>query len=459
MKRLPFYAFVSFFVLLYMQGVCRRAGVPKLMVDGMLLALPLVALWSQPEGLRKPAPGFLFIWFYLGWSLSACIINDEGVVRGLLYSRFLITTYLVFWAAWNSRFTPRQLFWIQTVILVMFVVQVPAALLNWLVLGGKIESIVGTMEAGGGGIAAIFPMFAFSCMLALFLYYNRPLFLVAGLSFFLVGHASDKLAIYYFIPLMLVLGLVRYATVEGIPIALRRSAVVAVLAVCSLPFVLFLLSHTRRAENLQNEVGLFNKIAAFVNYTRQTSLQDESWYTTTRSRTSLRIIEETFRREPSVFLFGQGTQVFGTMSGQLDEGAYDKYGIIYGTVGWAQDALAVGWPAIVAHVGFYAYLLRLLPPKKRRGALTRYWKAIRLTAELGFCVFMIDYFMYSSVFTIGGWLSSVYVYFLAVLLAPQYQGILTASPIRVRHRSFRPFRRRTLDPEEHRRHLVGGVRT
>ena len=441
MRRLPFYTLVFFFVLLYTQGVWQRVSVPKLVVDGTLLALPLVVLLSQRGLLRKPAPGFLLVWFYLGWSSSACIYHDEGIIRGLLYPRFLVASYFVFWAVWNSCFTRQQLLSINRVIFAVFFVQIAAALFNWLVLGQKIEAVVGLMGYGGGGIATVFPMFAFSCMLAFFLYYNRPVFLVAGLSFFLVSHASGKLAVYYFIPLMLALGVVLYAVAEGVPSALRRSRVIVLIVACSLPFLVFLLSHTPRAESLQNEAGLYNKIAAFFSYTRQTAL-DDRWYTTTRLSTSLRVVEETLRRGPSVFLFGQGTHVFGSMSGQADKGAYDKYGIIYGTVGWSADALAVGWPAMFAHVGFYGYLFYLLLRNKSREALDPYWKAILLTVELGFFVFLINHFLYSTVFTTGGWISSVYLYFLAVLLAPRYRKIRRAGATeRVDHQSLRPRRR------------------
>jgi hypothetical protein len=424
MKRLPFYALLSFFVLLYTQGLWSRVGTPKLVIDALLSILPLAVLLSQPGILYRPAPGFLLIWFYLGWSLSACLYNDEGAVRGLLYPRFLVASYLVFWAIWNSHFTRGQLLRINTVILTMLLVQVPASLFNWLVLSGKVEAIVGTMAYGTGGIATTLPMFAFGGMLALFLHYNKPIFLVAGFSFFLVGYASGKLAVYYFVPLLLVLGLMLYAVQEGLPSALRRSRVVVLCAACALPFLVLLLSGTHRAESLQGETGLYKKIAAFVNYTQQTAIEDRSWYTTTRLGTSRRVVEETFRREPSVFLFGQGTRVFQSMSGEADEGAYDKYGIIYGTVGWSHDALAVGWPAMFAHAAFYTYLFWLLLRQKDAGALDPCWKAIRLTEQLGFFVFVIVYFTYSIHFTVGGWLSSVYLYFLAVLLAPQYQEIL-----------------------------------
>jgi len=424
MKRLPFYVLVFFFAFLYTHGLWRSIGIPKLVVDGVLLALPVIVLLCQPGALRMPAPGFLFVWFYLGWSLSACIYHDEGITRGLLYPRFLITSYLVFWAVWSSRFTHRQLLCITTVIFALFFVQVGVASFYWLVLHQQVEATVGTLGSETGAIATIFPMFAFSCLLAFFLYYNRPIFLIAGFSFFLVGHASGKLAIYYFLPLLLVVGLVVYAATEGVPIAIRRSGVIGLIVGCLLPFLVFLLSDTHRTQSLQREVGLYNKIVSFLEFTQRAALEDRSWYTTTRLGTSKRVIEETFRRDPSVFLFGQGTQVFLDMSGQPNAGAYDKYGIIYGIVGWSADALAAGWPAMFAHLGFYSYLFYLLLRNRNREALDPYWKAIRLTVELGFCVFLLSYFLYCTFFTNGVWISSVYLYFLAVLLAPQYREIL-----------------------------------
>lgn len=424
MRRSAFYALVLFFVLLYTQGVWRRLGVPKPAVDAALLALPLVVLLSKREALGKPAPGFLLLWFYVGWSLCACIYNGEGIVRGLLYPRFLIGAYIVFWAVWDSRFTLKQLFWINATIFSMFFLQVAAALLEWLVLGERVEANVGTMGSQGGEIATTFPMFAFSCMLAFFLYYNRPVFLAAGFSFVLVSYASGKLGIYYFLPVMLVLGLMLYAAAEGLQSAIKRSLVAALLAVGVLPFLLLLLSHTDRAEMVQDEIGVRNKVGSFLSYTRDTNLESKTWYTTSRVGTSKRVIEETFRREPSVFLFGQGTSVLLDISGLAEEGAYDEYGIIYGMVGWSTDALAVGWPAMFAHIGFYSYLFYLLLRSRPTLGLDVYWKAILLTVQLGFFVFFITYTLYAIHFTTGGWLSSVHLYFLALLLAPQYREVL-----------------------------------
>jgi hypothetical protein len=428
MKRFPFYGLLLFFVLLYTQGLGSRLGIPKLAIEGLLSLLSLAVLLSQWRTLGRPAPGFLFLWFYLGWSLAACIHNDEGLLRGLLYPRFLLASYLVFWAVWSSRFTLRQLFWINRVILALFFTQVAAAAFYWLVLHQQVEAVVGTLGRETGGIATVFPMFAFSCLLAFFLYYNRLVFLLAAFSFFLVSYSSGKLAIYYFIPVLILLGLILYGAAEGLPGALRRGRVLVLLFICLLPFLVFLLSHTHRAEYLQKESGLYNKIAAFFQYTRTTSLESRSWYTTTRAGTSRRIIEETFQRGPLVFLFGQGPHVFLDMSGQADQGAYNRYGIIYGIVGWSADALAVGWPAMFAHLGFYSYLFYLLLRNKSAPGRSPYWRALRLTVKLGFFVFLLSYFLYSINFTVGGWLSSVYLYFLAVLLAPQYRAMLAAIP-------------------------------
>jgi hypothetical protein len=429
MKRLSFYLLVGFFILLYTQGWLRQHGAPKLVMEAALLALPVAVLVNDGTLFCRPAPGFLFIWFYLGWSLSACIYGDEGLLRGFLYPRYLIASYFVFWAVWSSRFTHRQLLWINGVIFTLFFLQVAAAAFYWLVLHRRDEFVVGTMGYGTGGIATTFPMFAFSCMLAFFLYYNRPIFLIAGFSFFVVGFASGKLGVYYLVPLMLVVGIVLYAVNEGLPSAIWRCRAIVLIVACTLPFLVFLLFQTGRGEteDLKREVGLRNKIATFLSYsTRKTDRGSRAWYTTTRMGTSQRVIDETLQRGPLVFLFGQGPHVFLSMSGQLGEGAYDKYGIIYGTVGWSTDALAVGWPAMFAHLGFYTYLFYLLLRNRSQMVRGPYWKALGLAVQLGFFVFLFSYLLYSIHFTGGGWLSSVYLYFLAVLLAPQYREIVTA---------------------------------
>jgi hypothetical protein len=428
MRPSAFYALLLFFALLYTQGLWSRVGVPDRALDAVLFALPWVVLLNKHGSLGKPPPGFLLVWFYAGWSWSACLYTGEGAIRGLLFARYLIAAYLVFWAIWNSDFTARQLSWIHTIIFAAFLVQVPAACFEWLVRGRLVEATVGVLGSTTGGIATSFPMFAFSCMLAFFLYYSRLIFLLAAFSFFLVGSASGKLAIYYFLPTMLVLGFVLYAAAEGVRQTLRRAVPVALLAVCAFPLLMYLLSHSRRTEMLQEQRGVRDKIGSFLAYSQATALSDQSWYTGSRYSTSRRIIEETFRRSPSVFLFGQGTHVFQEASGEEDGGAYDEYGIIYGIVGWGQDALAVGWPAMFAHVGFYAYLFWLLRKRKRTLRLDTYWKAIFLTVELWFCVFLLTYFLYSPHFTVGGWLSSVYLYFLAVLLAPQYRTTISTPP-------------------------------
>jgi len=407
-----------FFALLYTRGLWGRIGVPSQAVEAVLSVLLVVVLLSERAPLSRLAPGFLFVWFYFGWSVSACIHNGEGVMRGFLYSRYLVAAYIMFWTVWNSTFTRKQLSQINMTIAAVFLLQVAAALVAWLVLGEQVEANVGTLGYEGGAIATVFPMFAFSCLFAFFMYYKKLVLLILALSFFLVGHASGKLAIYYFIPLMLVLGLVLYAAAEGLPSAIKRGLVTGALGICALPFLLFLLVHSPRTEKLQDEASVRDVIASFLDLSRNTALENKSWYTSSRNSTSMRVIQETFQRSPSVFLFGQGTHTV------FERDVYDEYGIIYGLVGWGTDALAVGWPAMFAHVGFYIYLFHLLLKANQRLSWGIYWKSILLTAQLGFFVFLIDYYFYSNQFTVGGWVSSVYLYFLAVLLAPQYQKAL-----------------------------------
>jgi hypothetical protein len=51
-----------------------------------------------------------------------------------------------------------------------------------------------------------------------------------------------------------------------------------------------------------------------------------------------------------------------------------------------------------------------------------YGKAVFLMVELGFFVFLINYFLYASAFTVGGWISNVYLYLLRCCSLPSTWG-------------------------------------
>jgi hypothetical protein len=418
-------AFIYFFIILYTQGLLSTIGIPKIVVETLLLVIPVFILLDTKRAERL-APGWIFVLLYAVWSVMACFYNGEGIIRGLLFARYLVIGYIVLWAAWNSNFSERQIRRINNAIFIMFFIQVVTALYEILFIG-RTESIVGIMFSGGGSPATVFPMFAFSFMFAFFLYRNRIIYLVAGCLFFIVGYASGKLGIYFLIPALSIIGILMYWKLAGIRIV-KYKITSLILYVFLLTLIIFsLIPHaTSRTEHLNLEqTTISERFQIFWEFSKRGEFaKGGGKYTGSRTATSLRIIEETFKRSPLVFLFGHGTSAYRVMEHSRTGPAFEEYGIVYGITGWSYDALCIGWPGMFFHIGLLLMLFINTLKVIRNERLASYWRIITFATLLNFFTFLLNYVFYSYSFTVGGWMIYTHAYFTGIILAPQYRKIL-----------------------------------
>ena len=143
-----------FFLVLYTQGIGTRYGIPDAIYNGILLVLPFGFLFLRSKGSHLP-PGLFFVLLYVIWATLSSIYNGEGVVQGIMFSRYLIIGYLILYAAFNSYFSMKSLKKIGNFIIFLFFLQLMAAI-NELLILERTESIVGTMTSGSGGLSVVF---------------------------------------------------------------------------------------------------------------------------------------------------------------------------------------------------------------------------------------------------------------------------------------------------------------
>jgi hypothetical protein len=416
--------FILFFIIIFSKGVLATLGIPQLVVEALILAIPILILFESNRSV-KPPPGLLLVVLYTLWSILASIYNDGGLIRGLLLSRCLIIGYLVMWAVWKSNLNEVQFKTINKYIFIIFFVQVFVALYEIFFIG-RTEAMVGTISSGGGGAATTFPMFAFAFMFAFFIYSRRFVYLLAGSSFMIVGYASGKLGIYYLIPILALIGFLLFFRLERINVSKKRVMVWMVGAIIIILAIVILLPYaSHRTERLSLEnTSLQERIFIFWEYTRQSETRDLDRQSTTGSRigTSLRVIEETFSRNITVFLFGQGFTAVSETSGR---DRFGEYGISYGITGWTYDALSIGWPGMFFHVSLFSLLFYKLIKLCNHKIFKPYWRIIIFATLLNYLNFLIIYFTYNAGFSVGGLLISVHMYFTGILLAPKYKIFLS----------------------------------
>ncbi len=419
------FLFILFFIILYNQGLATRWGVPEELIKVLLMVLPVVFLFLKAKWLRV-APGLPIVCLYVLWAVISSVLNGEGLLQGLMYSRDLVIGYLILLGIYNSYFDIKSIRTINRTILLLFFLQVGAAIFEILFLE-RWESRVGTMYASGGGIATTFPIFAFCFFFSGYLIMNKLKYLIIGASFTLVGYASGKLGIYFLIPILALIGYFLYSKLEKRSIMNKQTLSILVgLFVFAFMLGIILPSADSRTENLNlDNLSVIDRIEAFVSFSEKDNQMIVDDYTISRNATSMRIIEETFKRPLEVFLFGQGFSAYQAMGHMIGEGAFEEYRIVYGIVGWSYDALVIGWPGMFLHFLFFLLIFSKTLTLYRKTQLNRFGKTIVFACLLNFVTFLVNYFFYNYSFTVGGWIICTHLYFTGLMLAPQYRSFIT----------------------------------
>lgn len=414
----------ALFFLVYTQGYIGRIGVPGNLVK-MAIEIPVfvIMLHLINRGDRNLAPGFFLIVLYVIWTVLSAIYNGDGMGHAFLYCRYVVYAYIVFAAVWATPLTRTAIVRINTIIALLFILQIVASVHEVFVRGERIEAHVGSLYADGGALAAEFPLLAMALTVPFYLYWRgNPLLLVLSWAFLLVGYASGKRAIYFLGPFLYVCILGWYVIRTRTPLALKRSLGGILVFICLAPLLLQGISRSHGIGQSYSSRSLERVAYALNAAVDYTTAERQAGRTTGRTATSRRVFSALLSGKWETNLFGWGP--VAARSG--GEGRYESLMITYGICGWAQHAICIGWPGMLIYLLFHLRMflgLRSCAPPKYSG----YWMAIRFGAEIGFLVMLISYIGYSVSFPTSGLLSYVYFYLLALLMSPQHRHIVQSA--------------------------------
>lgn len=416
------------FTLVYTKGVLDRLGLPdfwsKLIVEfGVLLVILPILKKSR----WKSAPGWAFVAIFTILTIISGMLSGDGPYLSLLYFRMTAYAYLVFWAVWNADLSGREVWRINRLILMLWLLQIAASAFELFVLGERVEAHVGTITSGGGGPATAFPLFALAYFMAFYFYYKRSWKVVLlGLAFGIVAYASGKRAIFFYMPAIYALAIVWYCVREKSFSGFGRMIVPAVVFILILPLFIFGLTTSKRFTYLQGAGIVETVVVAFEVAKEYETRVGQGWVTFGRSATSMMVFQNITSGPFDKYFTGHGPASL-MMHGEKRAG--ESEGIAYGIVGWARDTLSIGWPAMIAHVAFYIFLWRKL--YRRRDVIKNsYFNALHFGAHLGFAVYFLLYFTHLDAFAMAGWLTFVQVYVVALLLSPKHKCLLQAETFR-----------------------------
>jgi hypothetical protein len=400
--------------------------VPDLVIK-YLTELPIVflVLFTLKRRDWQLAPGWIFVALFVVWSVISGILSGDGVYQSLLYFRMLVYAYIVFWAVWNADLIGVEVLQLNKLILLLWVLQIAAALFQITIAGERVEAYVGTLTSDSGHPATAFPLFAMSYVMAFYCYQKRsPWLLLLALAFSIVGFASGKRAIYFLIPLVYSIIILWYCFREKTFASLIRMFAPLLLLVLVLPLLTLGLTHSKKFEYLQGRdtIEIINE-ATDLSYSY--NYGERAGQTTGRISSSLNVIQSLSNSETRMFYFGSGP---ASLTDVTEKQAQWFYRIEYGIVGWSKDIISVGFPGMIFFISFYILLWHRLS-RCRTEILNDYVKALHFGTHLAFFVFFLMYFFYCNAFVLAGWFTYVHLYFLALVLSPRHQFIFKQASV------------------------------
>jgi hypothetical protein len=408
------------FILCYLGGLIESLGLNSLTVN-FIQELPIYILvfYTMIRSRSFRTPGWMFIVFFVIWVVISGLNSGDGLYSSILYSRMLLYAFLIFWATWNADLTRRDIASLNKLILSLWILQIAAALFYVFLLDQRFERIVGTLSSSGGGTGTIFPMFAMSYVIASYLYQKRSLFWIfLGFSFGFVGYANSKRAVYYYLPLLLVIMLGLYLFREKHP---KRKSILLILIVFMIliPILLIGVNNSAGISTENEESSISDILDHMITYAFKYENREYGNSTSGRYSTSKFMLSEVLKFSDTKFLFGYGPASIAHKEGEVRS----DIGIIYGETGFVKETLSVGWPAMLTHIGLYLYLWLLLY-QRRKLMQNPEAKAIYFGTQMAFFVFLLIYTTYMDAFSMAGWFTYIHFYFLALLLSPKHKWLL-----------------------------------
>lgn len=202
-----FYLIAFIFVLTFTKGILEIYGISEsivqLSVDVLIILMFCYSLLSVIKNKKIIGPGIGINITLFTIILTSFILTSVSELQMILFVRKFGIYYLFFYALFNINLSDVQKEKLFKLIMILFLIQIPAALFK-LITFGTIEHYIGTMSIKQGSMATIIPIMAISYLIARYLEFRKIKDLVLILLFIAIGLISNKMAILFYVMIMFV---------------------------------------------------------------------------------------------------------------------------------------------------------------------------------------------------------------------------------------------------------------
>lgn len=417
-------ALVIILTLAFTRGIILLAGIPTIVprsiMEISILLLLVKSLYLQSIVVKRSVKviGFSPLLALFIVSLFSLYVNKKPFFPYLFFLRDIFIYYLFFVALLNLDLAERTLKFINKYIVFLFLLQIPAAITKFIIIGMEEGRGIGTVSVYAGPLSVTLPLFAIAFLLSLYFFRKRNIYLLAILAFIAFSLMGQKRALAFYLPLLSLFLYHAYRKmVYHKSVLILNLRQIKIVVLIGLIFLLALYS-TAKTQNFLNPEerigGSFNIRFMSKKVSQYMTEKTNEGRTLGRLATTVHSYNILRKEGPVTSMLGLGAGIL-TASSLMDtdlSATYLRLGIMGGKTGLVWLLLQVGILGVFFLLLFYFQLYRRAYIVYKHVS-DPYWKPIILGFLGVTFVFVLDFLTYSVSSMFLGILTPVYFYLAA----------------------------------------------
>lgn len=414
-NKLKIYLYYIILFFVYTQGFWERFTPFPAQLLLEMAVLVLVVFSFKPV----LSPQFSGVILVFGVGLISALATSTFVPY-LKSFRFVLYFFFIYNALWNTDFTVRQFNHLLKFIIGLIMLQGLASIYQAFIIGQRVEGYVGFMSSIGGTTATAFPVFIIGISVMIYLFANQQFkkknficLILCAVSVCLVGYSSGKRAIYFLIPLIVIISVaISRLFYDKIHVTNIRKKFLNLSLLLILIFPIYI-SGVATAPGFRHSIegGETNieVLGVAIDYAKSYESATYKGSSIGRLGSTKNILFQSFSSF-KYFSIGSG---FGSIK---DDDLSNDRDVVYGFVGFTRDVFSGGFIYAVAVTIWYIFMFFYT----NLGLLCNIAKAGRWIVLV---VFMLVHFFYSSDFTVHLKLTAILSLLLCLFGSPKYEHL------------------------------------
>lgn len=188
-----------------LEAIGFNTSVLRLVLETLILWVFVKGVLVKKRKVKRIFPALIWLILFLIVAILSAVLHQMSLGNVVLFFRDYLFVFIFFYGVLNIALTKYEFERIKKLIIYLFVSQIVANIIKYLIVQGIIEPYVGTMAILGGSLTVIFALIGSSYALSIFLITKNKKYLLFVLGFIIFSLLGGKRATIVYFPLLFIL--------------------------------------------------------------------------------------------------------------------------------------------------------------------------------------------------------------------------------------------------------------